>query len=186
MKINIFEGARRIALVSAVGASLIAIGFIWNNEPSKQMTFEVTKPGATPTRTAKECGPNDQSDVDTGKTKAHQRSYWRTICFRAVGSGGKYGIPYAIVEGGSRWSVNDKYSSEVSTYIATMSTAFDLTEADEIEVESGYWMARLKAAGESLGYLAIGLACWGLLVWIVGWIVRGFLGIKPGRDFRDA
>lgn len=41
-----------------------------------------------------------------------------------------------------------------------------------------------KETIEGFGILAIGLAAFGLLIWAIGRIVRGFLGIPRGMDKR--
>ena len=62
----------------------------------------------------------------------------------------------------------------------------------EVEVEEGVEEVSIEEAAkkwrsqfaEAMGYLAAGLAIFGALVWAIGWIVRGFLGIPRGMDKR--
>ncbi len=76
------------------------------------------------------------------------------------------------------------YSSEVSDYKKKLEARFKFPSGDEDalkrEVSQRYrenWMS-------GLGYLVAGLAIFAGVVWAIGWITRGFLGIPHGMDKR--
>lgn len=92
-------------------------------------------------------------------------------------------IPYKIDEQGMIWGALS-YSGEVSEYKRKLEARFKLPTNDEDalkkEISQRYhenWMS-------GLGYLVAGLAIFAGLVWAIGWITRGFLGIPHGMDKR--
>ncbi len=94
MKFNLFEGARRIALVAA---GLWIAGFVAYailNEPHTRLTYKIERPTAAPLRIEHDCGPGDLveygplSDSPTFK-----------LCFVARLSDGRYMINFKEQDG---------------------------------------------------------------------------------------
>ena len=74
------------------------------------------------------------------------------------------------------------YSSEVSAYEKQLEARFVLPPEDnnwvDQEKSRRYW----ENWKESLRNLGIGLAIFAGIVWAIGWIVRGFMGVPRGLD----
>ena len=49
------------------------------------------------------------------------------------------------------------------------------------EVKKQYWQEKLKYIGITL----LSLIGFWVFCWIVGWIIRGFVGIPMGKDFKE-
>jgi hypothetical protein len=59
-----------------------------------------------------------------------------------------------------------------------------LTQTDEEWIDNEWWRKLTEQAKLSITFIAGGIVSLWSLTWVVGWIVRGFLGIPMGRDFR--
>ena len=70
---------------------------------------------------------------------------------------------------------------KLDTYIA----AFQIPKTDETYISRLDWLQRAKNAGITLLRMFASLAGFWILVWTVGWIVRGFKGIPQGKDSRE-
>jgi len=92
-------------------------------------------------------------------------------------------VPYKIDEAGTIWGASS-YSTEVSEYKGQLEKRFELSPADEawVDEESSrrYW----QNWRDVVKYLFAGLALFWVLVWAIGWIVRGFAGIPMHLDAR--
>jgi hypothetical protein len=91
-------------------------------------------------------------------------------------------VPYRI-DNDTLWG-NRPYSREVKAYTDARAEEFRLTPADQERALAAWnarrwtsiWYAVLFAAG---GWIALSL-----LQEVIGWIVRGFIGIPRGHDHR--
>lgn len=248
MKVNFFEGARRIALV--VGA-MWAIGWLAYgvfNEPYVSVTYAVAWPGEKPTR-AKECADRDAREY-IARTASNDQLVSVTLCFSAQeANDGRLLVPYAAVphqpsgrmawekdpivstgeaapiSSGSgatlrelylalkdanakgdvaraknlvaqidtlppekqqppRYLLRDPYASEVTTYTNAVAAKFTLPAEGVSEANALIRDARMEQwKNVALGIVS-GLAVGWVLVFIIGWIVRGFFGVPRGKDTR--
>jgi hypothetical protein len=187
MTINIFEGARRIAFVLGVGATLTTVLISYNAEPYYRIKYSLSSPNAPFIKTDQDC-------TDIGKTVyfEHQSSVSKeikvavcleTMTFKSKNNEPLELIPYKTDSQGMTWGAQ-KYSSEVSAYEKQVQKRFTLSSADEKSAISEHQKAWRKEFAEAMGYLIAGLAIYAALVWVTGWIVRGFLGIPRGMDRR--
>jgi hypothetical protein len=93
-------------------------------------------------------------------------------------------IPYRRDKSANLVWAKDRSAAEVQTYISGAAESFQIPEADEEAINNLWWSKRLEHAGEYfLGMLASAAALY-VVSWIVGWVVRGFLGIPRGSDTR--
>ncbi len=76
------------------------------------------------------------------------------------------------------------YSSEVSAYERKLEERFKIPLSDEEPIAKDISRRYRENMTEGFGYLVAGLAIFGGVVWAIGWIVRGFLGIPRGMDKR--
>ena len=182
MRLNIFEGSRRIALVLGVlwVTGCVAYGIL--AEPNAQMTYSIGGLGATPVRVEK-CGEDDgRRYFDTVYDK--DNSVGVTLCFTAhKADSGERLIPYAPADNG-RWWMAGPYSTEVTKYMQDRESTFRLSPQGMEEARRLRWERRLEQWKDAARVAVVGLAVGWVLVTVVGWIVRGFLGIPRGKDAR--
>jgi len=184
MTFNIFEGARRIALLLggiAVAGTLVALV---THDPYVSVQYSIAHPNGTFVRMQESCPSEAASHYFTTKTSTGERVPVN-LCLLAMSFGKDNDrlIPYKVDEKGMIWGAAS-YSSEVSGYERTLEGRFKLSAGDEDtlkrEISRRYhenWMS-------GLGYLVAGLAIFAGVVWAIGWIARGFLGIPRGMDRR--
>lgn len=184
MKINIFEGARRIALL--IGAIWIigCLAYAIISEPYSKVTFKIHSPGMAPALMETACASDDASEYIDRSTPDGQ-SVNISLCFIAHKStDGRMLIPYADSEDGKAWVMNEKYSTQVSQYKKTVAQAFQLTSEGAEAARKADRAALLKQWKEAVLAIFIGLTVGVVFVSAVGWIVRGFMGIPRGHDMR--
>lgn len=186
MKINIFEGARRITYV-IVGLWVAGcVGWVMVNEPYATMQYTILAPGSNPLSLTTECGPKDAREFITRKTKdAHDLHI--SLCFRAsTASDGRtlvpYGEPFKDENGRNRIIMNERYSPEVTRYTEQVSQAFSIPAEYADKSEAEYRAARVELWMLALKALLGGIAFIVILMFVTGWIVRGLMGIPYGRD----
>lgn len=184
MKFNIFEGARRISLLIggiAVAGTLIALT---TYDPYVSVQYSIAHPNGAFMRMQESCPSDAERHYFSSKTSTGQ-SVSVDLCLLAMSFGKDNArlIPYKVDEQGMIWGAAS-YSSEVSGYERKLESRFKLTASDEEmlkkEISQRYrenWMS-------GLGYLVAGLAIFAGVVWAIGWIARGFLGIPRGMDKR--
>lgn len=182
MRINVFEGSRRIAILVA---SLYALGvgvYYLGNVPKVRIAYQIDHPGDIPKPLVNDsCTYKDASKSQIRATPTGVK-YEITLCFKPRKfESGEY-IPYKI-EGDSIWGESE-FSEEVTTYTARVMADFKSSERAIEEVESRVWPTRKKHFQEGLIVVLVGLGVFWIFVATVGWIVRGFLGIPRGHDSR--
>ncbi len=188
MAINIFEGARRIAILLGGGAAVITVLVAFNHDPTyTAMAYSLTAPNAPFRRTDGGCPSEGKTIRFNHKTSSGKEvSVW--VCLEPMTFTNKNKeetevIHYKTDADGMTWGAKS-YSSEISTYETQVKKRFTMPATDEavsIQEAAKVWRSHFA---EAMGYLAAGLAIFGALVWVIGWIVRGFLGIPRGMDKR--
>jgi hypothetical protein len=187
MAINVFEGARRIATLTA-GLWVLGWGAfgIFEPQPHIGATYTVAHLHAKPTLGDPSCeyGPNarDYLEVMTKKgTQVHV-----TLCFIAQrSSDGQLVVPFARDPNDNRrWMGNDQHSIEVREYVKQVRDGFAMSLDEERMFDRRLWPARLERIGIGALFVFGGLFVFWMFCWTLGWIVRGFLGIPMGRDAR--
>ena len=191
MAVNIFEGSRRIALLAAGLATFGALVWLVTNEPHFGIGYSIALPGGPFSRRTESCPTAAKVYTFTTNTRAGKPvSIYLcllTMPFRGTFRGKETGefeqqwVPYKIDEKGKVWAA-PAYSSEVSEYEGQLSKRFVLPPEDDNFAEKEVSLRWWKDLKEVLLNLAIGLTVFGGVVWTVGWIVRGFLGIPRGMD----
>lgn len=185
MAINMFEGARRIAKLVA---ALWAVGWLvaaFQVKPEISVTYKVIWPDEPPVRMAEDC-PSDSGTEYENKATRSGTSAWVKFCFLAqTSSQGNRAIPYEIDRTSHRWRGAEKYSSEVSTYMSSISKKFRFSAEDEKWIEEQKWPSIFRQLGLGALGVAGGLVFLWAFTWAVGWIVRGFMSIPRGSDSRE-
>lgn len=182
--INIFEGARRIALLIAGVATIgTVIGFIYN-DPYMPITYSIAHPTGPFVRMEDLCPSDASRHYFTTKTrKGKEVSVNLCLLAMSFGKNGDRLIPYKVDEQERIWGA-PLYSSEISAYERTLEERFKIPLVDEGQIAMEISRRNRENMTESFGYLVAGLAIFAGVVWVTGWIVRGFLGIPHGMDKR--
>jgi hypothetical protein len=183
VRVNIFEGARRIALLLAGLAAAVTFVTIVVDKPYVSETYLVTRPDQPFFQTDEPCPAKAGRHYFEAVTNAgHDVPV--TLCLSKMSfENGQELIPYKIDEKGMIWGAGD-YSSEVSAYERELERRFRLAPLDEQEYSKKVTKARWDNARSAAKYLFIGLLIWAAIVSVIGWIVRGFPGIPSGKDHR--
>ncbi|HEY4898608.1 MAG TPA: hypothetical protein VIH79_02690 [Candidatus Nanopelagicaceae bacterium] len=186
MKINMFEGARRITKLIAV---IWVVGWCINmftSRPYIQAYFRIDSPSSVPIRMGVQengCDGDDASEYLYGKYTSKGTEINATLCFKPMTfDNGKILIPYRVDKATSMVWGGEKYSTDVSNYTKAVANSFYLSKADEEWADSGVWPARWKNIKQDTLVMVGGLAFLWIFSWCVGWVVRGFAGIPLGQD----
>jgi hypothetical protein len=178
-----FEGARRIAILLGALAVVVTVATVALDTPYVSLTYAVRAPGAPFIRSDESC-PSEALSKYMSVSTTSGRSASVTLCVPTMlFENGAALIPYKIDEEGMVWGAA-KYSPEVMAYERELEQRFRLPANDVKYLEEQITKARWRNAKEAAKYLAIGLAIWAAVVSVIGWIVRGFLGIPNGMDRR--
>lgn len=182
MKLNIFEGARRISLL--IGA-LWVVGWSAHaifEEPYATVTYAVFIPGTAPAVT-EDC-PSDAATEYLKRETPDEKTINIKLCFFAAKADtGEMLVPYADAGNGKVW-MGGEYSTEVIKYTALVASEFDLTPERIEAFEAIQRKALLEQWGVAALFLFGGLVVGWAVVAAIGWIVRGFMGIPRGQDMR--
>jgi hypothetical protein len=183
MAINVFEGARRIALLLAGIATIGTVLTVVMHEPYVSVVYTIERPDGLFVKTMEPCPSAAGTHYFTTRTNSG-KSVSVTLCLAAMTfENGQQLIPYRIDEAGMIWGAQS-YSNEVTTYQRSLERRFRMPESDQAEMEREISRKRLQSAKDAGSYLAIGLLVWAACVTTIGWIFRGFLGIPRGMDRR--
>jgi hypothetical protein len=185
--INIFEGARRIALLLGGGAALITVLVAFNQDAYYRAQYSLAAPNAPFRKTDGGC-PSEGRTIYFDHKTSSGKEVSVSVCLEPMTFTNKNKeevelIPYKSDADGMTWGARP-YSTEISTYETQVKKRFTMTATDEevsIKEAAKQWRSQFA---EAMGYLVAGLAIFGALVWATGWIVRGFLGIPRGMDKR--
>lgn len=181
MKVNIFEGARRISLL--IGA-LWVVGWSAHaifSEPYSQVTYSVLSLGVP--FVAEDCP--DRAAIEFLEREAPDgKSVNIKLCFLAgQADNGEMLVPYTEASDGIVW-MGERYSTEVQKYTESVARKFQLTPEGIEAFEAIQRKALLEQWGVAAMSLFGGLAIGWAVVAVIGWIVRGFMGIPRGQDMR--
>lgn len=180
---NIFEGSRRIAYLAgglAVAATLI---YAVTYDPYISLDYSISHPRAAFQRMKGSC-PTDAGRTFFTTTSQSGTSVSIDLCLLTMEFGKDKKerlVPYRVDEKNMIWGAAS-YSSEVSSYEKELEARFTLPAEDNAWVEEERSRRYRENWKESLRNLGIGLAIFAGLVWAIGWIVRGFMGIPLGMD----
>lgn len=184
MRFNVFEGARRIAML--LGA-LWVIGWLAHaifSEPYAALKLEVPGLGSTPVVMAGDCPPTAAREYIVSVPGADSHISV-DLCFTpSPAIDGSMLVPYAPTEDGGVW-MGTPYATEVTGYTARYAESFRLDAANLAAADEVMGAARTEQWVEAMQMLAGGLIGGWIFVYIIGWIVRGFLGIPGGQDHKQ-
>lgn len=184
MAVNIFEGARRIALLIAGVTTIGTVIGLIAYDPYMPVTYSIDHPSSPFVRMEDSCPPDAGNHYFEAETSAGKKVSV-SLCLLAMpfGKNSDRLIPYKVDEQGMIWGA-PSYSREVSAYERELEKRFKIPLSDEDQIAKEISRRYRKNMAEGFGYLVAGLAVFGGVVWAIGWIMRGFLGIPRGMDKR--
>ena len=180
MRFNIFEGARRIALV--IGSLVVAVTLfaLFDHPPVVSNQYWFVQPNGAFIRTQESCHLDFDRHQFESKTSTGE-SVPVTLCLPSRGSDDplEY-VVSRITDPLSAFYSDRAYEKEKRTLEDRFKLSASVKEALKKETSQRHlehWLS-------GLGYLVAGLAAFAGVVWAIGWLVRGFLGIPQGMDKR--
>lgn len=182
MRINIFEGARRLARLSYALVTVAALWWAVAVEPSVYIYYRVPGPGA-PALPVEKCESGEASEY-RAMSRGWPADVFVVLCFQLHRSElGQMLVPYRNLDEG-RWLMGEPNSAEVTEYTRYAAKFFQPPSDIDKGLRGKKIRAQVEHWSEALG-VAAGLVCffWAMST-CAGWVVRGFLGIERGRDFR--
>lgn len=182
MAFNVFEGARRLAYV-LTAVAIGGTGFhIWefSNLPATAR-YEVT-PFEDPVLLVGGC-VNDEDIKRVISRHISSTSVSVTLCFpkHKLDNGSSF---YVWKQTDGKIYGNTGTTNDLFAYIDRESAAFSIPEKDTQSIRTMHRSEIWVEVRETLAFLAGLLVAFWLLVFAIGWIVRGFFGIPRGRDSR--
>lgn len=192
MKLNIFAGARRIALGFGGLWVIGCLAFALLNDPYVSMTYIIAWPGDSPVR-GTACGIEDANKYFKATT-SKGNSISVDLCFTAQEAhDGRLLVPFlkapkpASTNPFDKFDVlmNERYSKIVREYADEVAKRFTIPDGDQKDAERLILDARLNTWKQAIQVMLGGVAILWVIVAGVGWIVRGFMGIRRGQDARS-
>ena len=183
MQINIFSGGRRIALVVGfIIACLAALFAFLINGTHAPTTLIYAIEMKQPIKRATGCSYNDDSERTSIGTVYGLFDVDVIFCFRSITLKGEQYIPY--LDSSGAWLAGRSYSDEVSNYERGFIKQFEIPETDRAEAtadsrDNAHWVFLYSV----LAFTGTAVTVW-IVTCILGWIVRGFLSVPRGEDFR--
>ncbi len=186
MRFNLFSGARRIAVLLAITASVVTIIAAAIYDPYISKTYTIEYPTSPFVKTEESC-PSTAGRHYFSKTTRTGKKVSITLCLLTMefGKDRRKLIPYRVDDKGMAWGAAI-FSSEISAYERQLEGRFSLSPRDEEELEREISKRYRDNWISSLEYLAVGLGVFALLVWAIGWVIRGFMGVPQGSDYRTS
>jgi hypothetical protein len=183
LHLNIFAGGRRIAAIIAIVFALLAGALAWfASPPSYVAVYNVAANGGLWVGT--DCSYAE--DATETFWAGHVYEVFEVpvrLCFKAErASDGRMLVPFRK-DDGTAW-LDSPYNSEVMAYTRSYAAKLimpsaDLTHVHELGRKAVQWQFTATALS------AFAAAAFILIVsYIMGWVVRGFLGVPRGQDFR--
>lgn len=181
---NIFSGSRRVAVIIAAiwvtGALVVNI----DTTPSISLQYEVPYFGATPIH-QKERIYRSEEAFESGYKEVGGIEEAVTVSMYFLASSASDGrmlIPYQWNNG--RILMNSRYDSDVKAYTEKVVSDFNVDAPGAEEAHQQHKQKIWQGFVDAATYAISGLVIWWLSVAVIGWIVRGFLGIPFGKDSK--
>lgn len=185
VRFNPFSGARRISVLLALIATVGTIVASAMNDPYVSTTYAIAHPTGPFVKIEESC-PSSAARHYFSKNTRSGGSVSVTLCLLAMefGESKRELIPYRVDDKGMVWGATS-FSDEVTAYERQLERRFSLLPKDEEEIERDIGRLYRDNWISSLGYLAAGLGVFAVFVWATGWIIRGFMGVPQGSDYRQ-
>jgi hypothetical protein len=180
--INVFEGARRIALVVAVVVSLTYVVLAYYARPvSDGLYYSIDADTGVP-RLVDMCGSTDMTKyIDRHQEKIS----FVVLCFPFKLISESLPAAKGNISDADKWWAK---APEVHAYDSPnkYAASFTLPQSAEADINAKLREENIAHWETVASTLVVGLIVWYAIVYIIGWIMRGFLGIPRGHDHREA
>ncbi len=176
MRINIFEGARRVMILTMIVIFTYGVSIVYEQEPDVNILYETASPnGKSIYKNNDECSSgsySERSDYFT-TTKGHK---FNLILCSKLGQISDQNV--IIPDGVDPVLLADMKAFKVQT---------EASKSPEVEklANEQYWQKKLKYIFLGLGITLLSIIGFWLFCRIIGWVVRGFAGISMGKDFKS-
>lgn len=188
MQINVFEGARRIAVLMSAIAVIVGVSVAATTEPYVVSRFNIYGPDEAMVATSVDCEIGGSAEVSFEAETPKGRSTWVRICLVAEQLAMDDGSTVSVVKlpAGSNGKPSWNYSASpsVDRYKKNIQSAFKFPNDEGNKADLQFEAKRREAWMDIAKVLAITLVVFWLAVAAIGWIVRGFAGIPRGKDSR--
>lgn len=188
MQINIFEGARRLAVLASILAVAGAVALAASVSSSAFGNYRLYAPGSKLVATPEPCSELGSRLFEFTAETPKGRTASISLCFVSMAFVQADGtvenlVPYRREADGRYWGAGS-YSPEVQNYVEETKSRFRIPTDEGNKLDLQYEQHR-NSEWQTIGVgLAIFLAVFWLGVAAIGWIVRGFAGIPRGKDAR--
>lgn len=184
LQFNPFSGARRIAILLALVATVGTLIGLAVNDPYVSATYTIAHPSGQFVKTEESC-PSSAGRHYFSKSTRSGKDVSVTLCLLTMefGQDKRELVPYKVDDKGMVWGAAS-YSTEVSAYERQLERRFELPPRDTEQLEGEISKRYRDDWISGLGYLTVGLIAFAVFVWAVGWVVRGFMGVSQGSDYR--
>lgn len=179
---NIFEGSRRVALVFSCVSAAATMFFVFLEEPHKTFTYSVFHPTGPFFKSSANCPRNAGSHFMIYETKSKKKLSVQLCIHPREFDNGMMLIPYK--QNGNEIFGTAIDSPAYKLYVIEKEIFFSMNEFEEKLAEDELREERIDNVKKGIAYLAIFLSVFWAFVSAIGWVVRGFLGIKRGMDSR--
>lgn len=182
MRVNVFEGSRRISAVIGIGLVVGFFSYAAFNDPQSRVSVVYNGPVAAPVL-GTDCG-DDSADKFVYQTPPSWQGTELFACFRAYkASDDRRLVPYKGDADMRTWMLDSPYSRGVRDHIEDRLASFPY-DSYVAEAQAAKRRARLNQwKSAALGLAGFLIGGW-LTAFTIGWVVRGFMGIPPRKDVR--
>jgi hypothetical protein len=190
MKINWFEGGRRMtALLQGILVTCCLIYVAFSNVRTG-LILESSFPDQPFAISQDDCEYGRDAREDLYDYRFGAELIDVVLCFRAEPTDkGGLAIAYAPADKPGSYWMADRYSSPVAEYVKRRSREFsptaDIIAQSEKAQNERWWREKKQYLEDAFQVGAIGCLFLWLFSSLMGWIIRGFAGIKSGQDFKD-
>lgn len=195
MKINIFEGARRVTKLIAVIWILCMSFYAFREFTEKgyvRAYFRVDSPDSLSIRMTEQehCDENDANEYLSSPYTSKDSKISVTLCFKPqqpeivdeLPTGAKFVDELPAKQ---QQALYQSEAAQQQVKQKKVAANFKLSKADEEWADSVAWSERWENTKIGVAVTIGGLAFLWIFSWCVGWIVRGFAGIPSGQDFKS-
>ena len=185
MKMNIFEGARRIVKIIAGLWLLGCVGYAFTINPYVSVTYVVSAPHQSPSLMTTTCPDSAARETNWDYKTKKGNEVAVTLCFLSsldfIGAKTPL-IPYVAADG--KIYGNEKYAPGVVSYAKEVMKNFELPAQEQATLDAKAREKWWSAVWMNVQILIAGLIFIFGFAWCVGYVVRGFMGVPRGSDVR--